>query len=62
MLYLYLPLNQIKKIAAITLLKAFNLWQSYRRKNKIIKKMTIPEPNSSLMDYGLAQTQIEMMN
>ena len=60
----FASLNQIKTLAAMNFVKGIQpVAKLYRRKNKIINKMTYSRNrNSSLMDYGLAQTQIEMMN
>jgi subtilisin family serine protease len=60
----FASLDQIKTIAAKNFVKGIQpVAKLHRRKNKIINKMTYSrQRNSSLMDYGLAQTQIEMMN
>ena len=60
----FASLNQIKTIAAMNFVKGIQpVAKLHRRKNKIINKMIYSRHrNSSLMDYGLAQTQIEMMN
>ena len=57
-------MDQIETIAAMNFVKGIQpVVKLSRRKNKIINKMTYSRHrNSSLMDYGLAQTQIEMMN
>ena len=57
-------MDQIETIAAMNFVKGIQpVVKLRRRKNKIINKMTYSRHrNSSLMDYGLAQTQIEMMN
>jgi len=60
----FASMDQIKTIAAMNFVKGIQpVVKLRRRKNKIINKMTYSRHrNSSLMDYGLAQTQIEMMN
>ena len=60
----FASLDQIKTIAAMNFVKGIQpVAKLHRRKNKIINKMTYSRhQNSSLLDYGLAQTQIEMMN
>ena len=60
----FASLDQIKTIAAMNFVKGIQpVAKLHRRKNKIINKMTYSRhPKFSLMDYGLAQTQIEMMN
>jgi len=60
----FASLNQIKTLAAMNFVKGIQpVAKLHRRKNKIINKMTYSRHrNFSLMDYGLAQTQIEMMN
>ena len=60
----FASMDQIKTIAAMNFVKGIQpVVKLRRRKNKIINKMTYSRlRNSSVMDYGLAQTQIEMMN
>ena len=60
----FATMDQIETIAAMNFVKGIQpVVKLSRRKNKIINKMTYSRHrNSSLMDYGLAQTQIEMMN
>ena len=60
----FASLDQITTIAAMNFVKGIQpVAKLHRRKNKIINKMTYSRHQKfSLMDYGLAQTQIEMMN
>ena len=63
-LSVFASMDQIQKIAAMNFVKRIQPVAKLRRgKHKTINNMTYTgRRNSSLMDYGLAQTQIEMMN
>jgi len=63
-LSVFASMEQIQTIAAMNFVKRIQPVAKLRRgKHKTINNMTHNERrNSSLMDYGLAQTQIEMMN
>ena len=63
-LSVFASMEQIQKIAAMNFVKRVQPVAKLRRgKHKTINNMTYTgRGNSSLMDYGLAQTQIEMMN
>jgi len=63
-LSVFASMEQIQKIAAMNFVKRIQPVAKLRRgKHKTINNMTYAgRRNSSLMDYGLAQTQIEMMN
>ena len=63
-LSVFASMEQIQKIAAMNFVKRIQPVAKFRRgKHKTINNMTYTgRRNSSLMDYGLAQTQIQMMN
>ena len=63
-LSVFASMDQIQTIAAMNFVKRIQPVAKLRRgKHKTINNMTYTgHRNSSLMDYGLAQTQIEMMN